>query len=180
MTRLHWTIDTYNMHNINIEWANDSTAASVLLISISPAVNPLIYTFTGRNFLHSIRMFFREMKCDISVRRTSSNYHDDHNRGVERCSCISCVICVHQDEENDPQYWPTEDTSNGILIKANFCRIVKLTNIFTSDTVAWIFIKQQSNCFQCLSLHFIHIVWMFAIKIVCMYIIKSRVVVYIR
>ena len=105
------TILHYSITNMNIEWSNDSTAANVLLISISPAVNPLIYTFTGKNFLHSIRKFCRQMKCYIYVRRTSSNYHYNHTRGVERCSCIPCVRCVHHDEENDPDYWPTQNTS---------------------------------------------------------------------
>ena len=102
-TALHWTgIFVRSQNNLGDSQLNDFTAANVLLISISPAVNPLIYTFTGKNFLHSIRKFCRRMKCDISVRRNSSNYHDDHIRGVERCSCIPCVRCVHQDEENDP------------------------------------------------------------------------------
>ena len=107
VTILHWTVAT----DYKLTWSNDSTAANVLLVSISPAVNPLIYTFTGKNFLLSIRKFCRRMKCDVSVRRTSSNYHDDHTRGVERCSCIPCVRCVHQVEENDPDNWPTQDTS---------------------------------------------------------------------
>ena len=52
------------------------------------------------------------MKCYISVRRSTFNYHDDHNRGVKRCSCIPCVRFVHQAEENDPDNWPTQDTSD--------------------------------------------------------------------
>ena len=111
VTILHWTVMT-NYLSVNIEVSNDSTAANVLLISISPAVNPLIYTFTGKNFLHSIRKFCRRIKCGISVRRNSSNYHDDHTRGVESCSFIPCVRCVHQDEENDPDYCPTDNTSD--------------------------------------------------------------------
>ena len=87
VTVLHWMthslLDSYS-------WANDSTVANVLLISISPAANPLIYTFTGKNFLLSIRQFFRRMKCHISGRRNSSNYRDDHI----------------------PDDWPTEDTSD--------------------------------------------------------------------
>ena len=111
VTILHWIVISDPMPNTNIEWSNDTTAANVLLISISPAVNPLIYTFTGKNFLHSIRKFCRRMKCDVSVRQTSSNYPDDHTRGVERCSCIPCIRCVHHDEENDPDNWRTQDTS---------------------------------------------------------------------
>ena len=82
---------------------DNTTAASLLLISISPVVNPLIYTFTGNNFLHSIRKFCRRMKCDISMRRNSSNYHDDHIRGIERCTWIPCIKCVHRNEENDAE-----------------------------------------------------------------------------
>ena len=93
-------------------WSSDSTAANVFLISMSPAVNPLIYTFAGKNFLHSIRKSCRQMKCDISVRRNDSNYHGDHIRGVERCSCIPWVRCVHQGEDNHPDYYNTEDTSD--------------------------------------------------------------------
>ena len=111
VTILHWTVFTDSIPNMNIEWYNDSTAANVLLISISPAVNPLIYTFTGKNFLHSIRKFCRRIKCYISVRRSSSNYHDYHTRAVERCNCIPCVRCVQHDEENDPDYCNTQDTS---------------------------------------------------------------------
>ena len=109
VTVLHFIaiLDKANVAKLN--WPNDFTAASVLLISISPAINPLIYTFTGKNFLHSIR---KRIKCDISLRRNNSNYHDDHIIGVERCSCIPCVRCVHRDEENDPDYWHTEDTSD--------------------------------------------------------------------
>ena len=110
VTILHWTVFIDKIRSRNI-WSNSYTAASFLLISISPAVNPLIYTFTGKNFLHSIRKFCRRMKCDVSVRRTSSNNPDDHTRGVGRCSCIPCIRCVHQDEDNDPDYWPTQDTS---------------------------------------------------------------------
>ena len=95
------------MSETYFKWTNDFTAASVLLISISPAVNPLIYTLTGKNFLHSIREFSRRMKCHISVRRNSSNYYDDHIRGVERCSCIPCIRCVHQDDV----HCNTEETS---------------------------------------------------------------------
>ena len=113
VTILHWTVITDYILNTHVAWSNDTNAASVLLISISPAVNPLIYTFTGKNILHSIRKFCRRMKCDISVRRSNSDYHDDHNklRGVERCSCIPCIRCVHQDEDNDPDNWPTQGTS---------------------------------------------------------------------
>ena len=111
VTIIHWITFLESINNRIIEWGNDSTAANVLLISISPAVNPLIYTFTEKNFLHSIRKFCRRIKCDISVRRTSSNYHDYHNGGVERCSCIPCVRCVHHDEDNDPDYCNTQDTS---------------------------------------------------------------------
>ena len=111
VTIIHWTVITNDIRNMNVAWPNDTTAASVLLISISPAVNPLIYTFTGKNFLHSIRKFCRGIKCYISVRRSCSNYHDDHTRGVERCSCIPCVRCVHQDDENDPGNCPTQNTS---------------------------------------------------------------------
>ena len=179
VTILHWTVIFDSIPNINIEWFNDSTAANVLLISISPAVNPLIYTFTGKNFLHSIRKFCRRIKCDIFVRRSSSNYHDDHTREVERCSCIPCVRCVQHDEENDPDYC---NTQGGIVIRADSCCLpmnqVKLTNRFTSTTSCCM--DYHSNSFQCVSLHFSHIVWMFAIKIVCMFIIKSRSVVYIR
>ena len=111
VTILYWKVISDNIPNMNIEWYNDTTAANVLLISISPAVNPLIYTFTGKNFLHSIRKFCRRIKCYISVRRSSSNYHDDHTTRVERCSCIPCFRCVHQDEDNDSDYWSTQDTS---------------------------------------------------------------------
>ena len=109
VTVLHWIGFPDEDITTNVNWLNNSTAASVLLISISPAINPLIYTFTGKNFLHSIR---RRMKCDISLRRNNSNYHDDHIRAVERCSCIPCVRCVYRDEDNDPGYWHTEDTSD--------------------------------------------------------------------
>ena len=51
------------------------------------------------------------MKCDISLKRNNSSYQDDHIREVERCSCIPCVRCVHRDEENDPDNWSTQDTS---------------------------------------------------------------------
>ena len=71
---------------------------------------------------------------------------------------------------------------NGIVIRADSCRLpmnqVKQTDRFTSATSCCM--DYHSNCFQCVSLHFIHIVWMFAIKIVCMFLIKSRSVVYIR
>ena len=110
VTILHWTVISVSIPNRIIECVNDSTAANVLLISISPAVNPFIYTFTGKNFLHSIRKFCRRIQCYISVRRTSSNYHDYHTRGVERCSCIPCVRCVQHDEENDPDYCNSQDT----------------------------------------------------------------------
>ena len=109
VTVLHWIGSLDEANTTNVNWLNNSTAASVLLMSISPAINPLIYTFTGKNFLHSIR---RRMKCDISLRRNNSNHHDDHIRAVERCSCIPCVRCVYRDEENDPGYWHTEDTSD--------------------------------------------------------------------
>ena len=108
---IHWISFPEIISEGNYEWNNNITAATVLLISISPAVNPLIYTFTGKNFLHSIRKFCRGMKCYISVRRSSSNYHDYHTRGVERCSCIPCVRCIQHDEENDPDYCNTQDTS---------------------------------------------------------------------
>ena len=113
VTILHCIVipNVIDASNIYVVYPNDSTAASVLLISISPAVNPLIYTFTGKNFLHSIRKFCRGIECYISVRRSSSNYHDDHTRGVERCSCIPCIRCVQHDEENDPDYCNTQDTS---------------------------------------------------------------------
>ncbi|XP_062523978.1 uncharacterized protein LOC134198577 isoform X1 [Corticium candelabrum] len=95
VTVLHWiTILGYSRNDIfslsNFSWSNDCTAANVLLISIGPAANPLIYTFTGKNFLLSIRNSFRRMKCHISGRRNSSNYRDDHI----------------------PDDWPTEDTSD--------------------------------------------------------------------
>ena len=89
-----------------ISWANNLNAASVLLISISPAVNPLIYTLTGKNCLHLICKCWR---CGISVRQTSSNYRDDHSRGVECCSCTPGVRCVHQDDD----YCNTEETCAG-------------------------------------------------------------------
>ena len=111
VTILHWTVISDSIPNMTIEWFNDTTAANVLLISISPSVNPLIYTFTGENFLNLIRKYSRRMKCYIFVRRSTFNYHDDHNRGVERCSCIPCVRCVYQNEENDSDNWPTQDTS---------------------------------------------------------------------
>ena len=111
VTILHWIPFPEIIVNGKAEWDNNFTAAAVFLISISPAVNPLIYTFTGKNFLHSIRRFCRRIKCYISVRRSSSNYHDYHTRRVERCSCIPCVRCVQHDEENDPDYCNTQETS---------------------------------------------------------------------
>ena len=122
-TALHWSgiyVVSYLDSVSESRLLNNTTAASVLLISIRPAVNPLIYTFTGKNFLHSIRKFCRRMKCSISVRRNSSNYHDDHIRGIERCSCISCIKCVHRDEENDAETF-TSDSSfdqNGLFPSA--------------------------------------------------------------
>ncbi|XP_062523598.1 uncharacterized protein LOC134198253 isoform X2 [Corticium candelabrum] len=111
-TALHWSrmvgMQFVDIDSTESRQFNNTTAANVLLISISPAVNPLIYTLTGKNFLHSIRKFCRRMKCNISMRQNSSNYHDDHIRGVERCSCIPWVRCVHQiDEDNDtdPSDW---------------------------------------------------------------------------
>ena len=109
VTVLHWKTFNDKVSVGNVNRPNDFTAASVLLISISPAINPLIYTFTGKNFLHSIR---KRIKRYVSLRRNNFNYHNDHIRGVERCSCIPCVRCVHRDEENDPDYWHTEDTSD--------------------------------------------------------------------
>ena len=47
VTVLHWIAI---LDKANVNWSNDVTAASVLLISISPAINPPIYTFTGKNF----------------------------------------------------------------------------------------------------------------------------------
>ena len=90
VTVLHWMTNFDTSLLGSSSWVNGSTAANVLLISISPAANPLIYTFTGKNFLLSIRKFFRRMKCHISGRRNSSNYRDDHI----------------------PDDWPTEDTSD--------------------------------------------------------------------
>ena len=86
VTVLHWMsqIDVSNF------LSNDSTAANILLTSISPVVNPLIYTFAGKSFFHSIRRYWRRIKCYLSLRRNNSNYHD-----------------VHRDEDN----WNTEDTS---------------------------------------------------------------------
>ena len=104
VTAVIWTTTIVNNSD---SWKNDSTAASVLVISISPAVNPLIYTFIARNFLHSIRKYWRRIECEIYLRRNSANYDDDDITGVERCSCIPCMRCVHRYED----YWITEETS---------------------------------------------------------------------
>ena len=113
VTLVHWVtiFDDASMSDVD-SWSSDTTAASVLLVSISPAANPLIYTFTGKNFLLSIRKFCRRMKCHISGRRNSSNYRDDHISGTKRCSCIPWVKCVNPDKEIDPDDWRTEDTSD--------------------------------------------------------------------
>ena len=76
--------------DVSKSWSNDSTTANILLISISPVVNPLIYTFAGKSFLHSIRRYWRRIKCYLSLRRNNSNYND-----------------VHRNEDN----WNTDDTS---------------------------------------------------------------------
>ena len=133
-TALHWSkilgFSSENVDSTKSQQFNNATAAIVLLISISPAVNPLIYTFTGKNFLHSIRKFCRRMKCDISVRRNSSNYHDDQTRAVERCSCIPWVRCVYQiDEDNDtdPSDWNSSQsrllpsTNESSEISSRYC-----------------------------------------------------------
>ncbi|XP_062523762.1 uncharacterized protein LOC134198365 [Corticium candelabrum] len=86
VTVLHWT----SIIDVSKSWSNDSTTANILLISISPVVNPLIYTFAGKSFSHSIRRYWRRIKCYLSPRRNSSNYND-----------------VHRDEDD----WNTEDTS---------------------------------------------------------------------
>ena len=109
-TVLHWITAFGNFKHISDSWLNKSTVTSVLLISIGPAANPFIYTLTGKNFLRSIRKFCRRMKCEISVRRNSSNCHDDHTRGVERCSCIPCVKCVHLFRDFETEYWNTDET----------------------------------------------------------------------
>ena len=96
-TAFHWTgiFGVSPNGSSNARLVNNFTAANVLLISTRPAVNPLIYTLTGKNFC-------KRIKCDISVGRSNSNYHGDRTLGVERFSCIPCAKCVHRYEDNDP------------------------------------------------------------------------------
>ena len=96
----------------NCIFFSTSAAVNMLLISISPAVNPLIYTLAGRNFLQSIRSCFRRLKCHVSLRCSRDNRRDDPYpiTGVDRCTCIPCIKCVRRWEDFDTVSWPSEET----------------------------------------------------------------------
>ena len=123
VTILHRTVISDSIPNVNVAWPHDNTTAKVLLISISPAVNPLIYTFTEKNILHSIRKFCRGMKCYISVRRSTFNYRDDHKEELN----VAAVFHVLDVFPKLKRMIQTTDLLKilpyGILIRADSCRL---------------------------------------------------------
>ena len=113
-TILHWMSYVENfIGDGSCDFSTASTAANILLISISPAVNPLIYTLTGRNFLQSIRNCFRKLKCHVSLRRNVDSHSLDMNSltGVDLCTCIPCIKCVRLWKEFDTDSHHTEETT---------------------------------------------------------------------
>lgn len=113
-TILHWMSYVENLvGDGSCHFSTVSTAANMLLISVSPAVNPLIYTLTVRNFFQSIRNCFKKVKCHVSLRQKAdgSKLENSPSIGVDQCTCFPCIKCVKRWEDFDTDSWCTEETT---------------------------------------------------------------------
>ena len=83
-------------------------ATSFVLVSISPAINPLIYTIAGKQFVKFLKRCWKFLKCQVTIGRTRELKYDDYLIEVRRCSCIPCVQCI---KPRDLDTWNTEEAS---------------------------------------------------------------------
>jgi hypothetical protein len=88
--------------------SEDLIAVSVVLISTSPTINPLIYTIAGKQFLKFLKRCWKFLKCQISIRPSWETEHDYYLIGEKRCSCIPCIQCT---VPRDLDRWNTEESS---------------------------------------------------------------------
>ena len=89
----------------------DLTATNLILVSVGPAVNPLIYTVAGRQFIQSVKRCWRQLRCRVSFHCSQETNNEDYRIGVRRCSCIPCIHCIRPWEYFDSVQWDTEETS---------------------------------------------------------------------
>ena len=89
----------------------DLTATNLILVSVGPAVNPLIYTIAGRQFIQSVKRCRRQLRCRVSFHCSQETSNEDYRIGVRQCSCIPCIHCIRPWEYLDSVQWDTEETS---------------------------------------------------------------------
>ena len=94
VTTVHWYVFFFNGGTLGSELFQDLTATNLVLVSLGPAVNPLIYTITGKQFIQFVWRCWKFLKCHVAIRRPGQREHDNHVIGVRRCSCIPCIQCV--------------------------------------------------------------------------------------
>ena len=89
----------------------DLTATNLVLVSVGHAVNPLVYTIAGRQFVQFVKGCWRYLRCRVSFHCSEESTSDDYRIGIRRCSWIPCIRCIRPWEYLDSVQWDTENTS---------------------------------------------------------------------
>ena len=91
VTTIHWYLIFTKGSVVGRALFQNLTATNLIL---SPAINPLIYTIAGKQFIQFLNKCWKFLKCQVTVRCPKEPGYDDYLIGVKRCSCIPCVQCT--------------------------------------------------------------------------------------
>jgi hypothetical protein len=86
----------------------DLLATNVILISISPAINPLIYTISGKQFMKFLKRCWKFVKCHVTIGDPRETDNVDYPIGERRCTCFPCIQCIRP---TGIDVWNTEEAS---------------------------------------------------------------------
>jgi hypothetical protein len=109
VTIIHVRLFTFfYVESIGPDLSADMVAICLVLVSISPAINPLIYTIAGKQFKKFLKRCWEYLKCQVVCGRPREMQPDNYLIGQRRCSCIPCMQCVRPQAL---EKWDTERAS---------------------------------------------------------------------
>jgi hypothetical protein len=90
-----------------------STSANIILISISPALNPVIYTFAAKNFFSLVQKWFKRFKrfrCECTRCTGHIDSPFEPIVGIRHCSWFPCCTCITRFEDFETISWSSEES----------------------------------------------------------------------
>jgi hypothetical protein len=99
---------TYFLRSLPPTEMFDLLATNVILISISPAINPLIYTISGKQFMKFLKRCWKFVKCHVTIGDPRETDNVDYPIGERRCTCFPCIQCIRP---TGIDVWNTEEAS---------------------------------------------------------------------